>query len=81
MRVALILNPRSGSIGDPDALVAEITERSSALTVHEPGDGLAAAAQRPDRLVVAGGDGTIGDAFAAAARADVPLAVIPAGTA
>ena len=39
------------------------------------------AALRPDRLVVAGGDGTIAPAAELAGRLDVPLAVIPAGTA
>jgi diacylglycerol kinase (ATP) len=34
-----------------------------------------------DRLVVAGGDGTIAPAAAAAGRAGIPLAVVPAGTA
>jgi len=34
-----------------------------------------------DRLVVAGGDGTINSALGAAIQADVPLAVIPVGTA
>lgn len=35
----------------------------------------------PDRIVVAGGDGTIGSIAALAGRLDVPLAVIPTGTA
>jgi diacylglycerol kinase (ATP) len=34
-----------------------------------------------DRIVVAGGDGSVGPAAALAARAGVPLAVVPAGTA
>lgn len=81
VRVALILNSRSGSVGDPDALVARIREATDSLSVHDPGEGTAAAATHPDRIVVAGGDGSIGDAFAAAAGARIPLAVIPAGTA
>jgi diacylglycerol kinase family enzyme len=36
---------------------------------------------RPDRVVVAGGDGSIGLAARLAAELDVPLGVIPAGTA
>ena len=36
---------------------------------------------RPDRLVVAGGDGSIAGAAAAAGTAGIPLAVVPAGTA
>jgi diacylglycerol kinase (ATP) len=41
----------------------------------------AAIALRPERIVVAGGDGSVGPAAEAAARARVPLAVVPAGTA
>jgi diacylglycerol kinase (ATP) len=40
-----------------------------------------AAASGADRLVVAGGDGSIGAAAAAAGSAGIPLAVVPAGTA
>src|SRR4051794_29114079 len=38
-------------------------------------------AARPDRVAVAGGDGTIARAAEVAGRLGVPLAVIPAGTA
>ena len=38
-------------------------------------------AWRPERIVVAGGDGSVGCAAEAAARAGVPLAVVPVGTA
>jgi len=41
----------------------------------------AAAAFDPDRIVVAGGDGSLGCAAAAAASAGVPLAVLAVGTA
>jgi len=50
-------------------------------------DGLAAALRRlcadgrPDRIVVAGGDGSIGPAALLAAELGVPLAVLPTGTA
>jgi diacylglycerol kinase family enzyme len=40
-----------------------------------------AAAWEPDRLAVAGGDGTIGPVAELAGRLDVPLAVLPTGTA
>jgi diacylglycerol kinase (ATP) len=40
-----------------------------------------AAASKPDRIAVAGGDGTIGAAAEIACRLGVPLAVIPTGTA
>ncbi|MEH3054049.1 MAG: diacylglycerol kinase family protein [Patulibacter minatonensis] len=81
MRVALILNRRSGSVGDPSELVAAIRARVGEVTVHEPGQARAAVATTPERLIAAGGDGSLGDAFAAAAAAGVPLAVIAAGTA
>ncbi len=82
MRIAVILNARSGSLGDPQDLLAALRERAEVASVHEPGEGTAAAATPGiDRLVVAGGDGTLGDAFAAAAAAHLPLAVIPGGTA
>src|SRR5215218_11251686 len=41
----------------------------------------AAAAWAPDRIAVAGGDGTIGAVAELAGRLGVPLAVIPMGTA
>lgn len=81
MRVALVLNPRSGSVDDPDALVEAIRFRAPDLTVHEVGEHAAAVATEPDRLIVAGGDGTIADCFEAAHGAGIELAVLPAGTA
>jgi diacylglycerol kinase (ATP) len=47
----------------------------------EPDELEAIAAARPDRIAVAGGDGTIGPAAELAGRLDVPLAVIATGTA
>lgn len=82
MRVALIINPASGAIRDPADIVALLrsagaTEvRSFALGEEE-----AAARSGADRMVVAGGDGTIGPSALAAADGGVPLAVLPAGTA
>ena len=80
MRLALLVNPESGS-GDA-AAVADRLRRLGAETItvglDEAGDLDDAAA---DRIVVAGGDGSIGVAAQAAGRLDLPLAVIPAGTA
>jgi diacylglycerol kinase (ATP) len=81
VRIALILNPRSGSIGDSDELVRSIRERCDELTVHDIGEQKAALATQPDRVIVAGGDGSIGPIFAAVAQAKVELALLPAGTA
>jgi diacylglycerol kinase (ATP) len=82
VRVSLLLNPASGSAPDPQELTDSLrrhgAERVEVFPVGAAGDALE---PRPDRLVVAGGDGSIGPAAAAAAKARVPLAVVPAGTA
>ncbi len=81
MRIALVLNARSGSIGDPDELTGAIRARCDELSVFDVNEADEAAATKPDRLIVAGGDGSLGSAFAAADRHNLTLAVIPAGTA
>jgi diacylglycerol kinase family enzyme len=80
MRLALLANPESGS--------GEATEVEAALRAHVAeleSFGLdareAVVAWRPDRIAVAGGDGSIGGAAELAAALGVPLAVIPVGTA
>ena len=89
MRLALVANDASGS-GDARRVAALLRERGATVTVHDfrPGqdDAVAAAARAaaaaaPDRLVAAGGDGSLGPVAAAAAAADLPLAVVPTGTA
>jgi diacylglycerol kinase family enzyme len=78
--VALVANERSGA-SNP-ALCAE---RLSAFGAEVTRFGLeeldAAVASSPDRIVVAGGDGSIAPVAAAAGRAGIPLGVVPAGTA
>jgi diacylglycerol kinase (ATP) len=76
--VALVVNPASGARLDPAALVRAMEERGARVTVHERGD---PDVGRPDRLVVAGGDGTIAPGAEVAGRLGVPLGVIPGGTA
>ncbi len=78
--IALLTNPDSGS-GDADE-VAECL-RAKGLEVREfPLDSIGdAVAANPDRIVVAGGDGSLGCVAAPAARAGISLAVIPTGTA
>jgi YegS/Rv2252/BmrU family lipid kinase len=78
--VALIANPESGS-GGAEEVAARLRELGAAVKSFAVGDAAAAARARTDRIVVAGGDGSIGEAAAAAAVADRPLAVIPVGTA
>ncbi len=91
MRLALIANPRSGSAPEPPVL-EELLATDGASVVMTPIDRLdpedPAGALRtlrrdgdPDRVVVAGGDGSIGPAARLAAELGVPLAVLPAGTA
>lgn len=76
----LISNPGSGSADEADIpeLLREAGAEVSELAIQ------AAAEERDldcDRVVVAGGDGSIAVAAEAACRAGVELAVIPAGTA
>jgi diacylglycerol kinase (ATP) len=83
VRLTLVANPGSGRDTDPDALAAALRERGAEVDPY-PIDAIedaARAASGSDRLVVAGGDGSIGVAARAAAQADVPLAVIATGTA
>ncbi len=78
--VALVANERSGS-NDPELCAARL-EACGARVGRFGIDELDRAVQSsPDRLVVAGGDGSIAAAAAAAAVAGIPLAVVPAGTA
>ena len=70
MRVLLKANPASGGGTEADE-VRRALERHGATCVDE----------RPERVVVAGGDGSLAAAAAQAAELDVPLAVIPTGTA
>jgi diacylglycerol kinase (ATP) len=82
VRVSLLINPASGSAPDSDELIAALrrhgAEKVEAFAVDEVTEALSA---RPDRLVVVGGDGSIGPAAAGAAEAGIPLAVVPSGTA
>ena len=95
VRLALIANPHSGTAPEPADLEtrlraggAEVTSVSIEEIADEQHgdleDGAVAALTaggRPDRIVVAGGDGSIGPAALCAARIGVPLAVIAVGTA
>ena len=80
LHVALIANRASGGGLDPEPLVRAM---EADVTVYgcEPDDLERAAAAGPDRLVVAGGDGTVAAVAALAGRLGVPLGVIPGGTA
>lgn len=82
MRLALVLNAGSGSIDDPDDVVALLREHGATeVRRFAPGEHDAAGASASDRLVVAGGDGTVAPVARAAADAGIPLAILPGGTA
>lgn len=95
MRLALIANPRSGTAPEPDALAALLAADGAAVSCvsieqiadHDGGDledgalDALRSAGTPDRIAVAGGDGSIGPAALCAAQLGVPLAVIAVGTA
>lgn len=82
MRIALIADPgsgRAGAAGEAERLLREAGAEVLALGADAPQD--PAALVGADRLAVASGDGGIGAAAALAAAGDVPLAVLPSGTA
>jgi YegS/Rv2252/BmrU family lipid kinase len=95
VRLALVTNAASGGGTDPDHVAGLLRASGASVSVHRfdarsangrPEDAIAAAAgeasaREPDRLVVAGGDGSIGPVAVTAAAADLPLAVVPTGTA
>jgi diacylglycerol kinase family enzyme len=95
VRLALIANPRSGTAPDPGDLEALLGADGAAVSyvpieqiADKDGgdlqDGALDALRHdgaPDRVVVAGGDGSVGPAALCAAHLGVPLAVIAVGTA
>jgi len=70
VRIQLICNSASGG-GTDDGEVTTALKGLGATLVDDD----------PERIVAAGGDGTVGEAAALAARLGVPLAVVPTGTA
>lgn len=83
MRIALAANRASGGGLDPEPLADVMRSHGAEVAVFGCQDDELerAAAWGPDRLAVAGGDGTIGPVAELAGRLDVPLAVLPTGTA
>jgi len=79
-RLALLANPESGSgsAGEAEGLLRSHGAEVNRFTLDEVEEALAS---QPDRIVLAGGDGSVGCAAEAAARARAPLAVIATGTA
>jgi diacylglycerol kinase family enzyme len=87
MRALMVSNLRSG-VGDPGTheFLREIGERDIEITLRFLREGaeldpLLADADTFDRVIVAGGDGTISSALYALRGCPVPVALYPAGTA
>lgn len=82
MRLALVVNDRSGAALGAGELAGRLRAHDVEVAAHSIRDHEDVAGDGPlDRIVVAGGDGSIGICAELAGRLDVPLAVIPAGTA
>lgn len=80
MRIALLANPDSGA-GEAEAIDRLLARHGAEVQSFELDRCEAAVKSGPERIVVAGGDGSVACAADAAADAGVPLAVIPVGTA
>ena len=78
--IALLANPDSGQ-GEADLVAGELRALGAEVASFEFGEIDDAVALGPSRLVVAGGDGSLGCVAAPAARAGIPIAVVPTGTA
>jgi diacylglycerol kinase (ATP) len=78
--IALLANPESGSgeAGEVERLLRAHDDAVTRFDLDRSDDAVAA---RPSRVIVAGGDGSVGCGAAAAARAGVPLGVVAVGTA
>lgn len=78
--IALLANPASGS-GGADDIERGLRARGLDVVRFELDRADEVAEALPERVVVAGGDGSIGRAAEAAAAARAPLGVVPVGTA
>ncbi len=79
-RIALLANPDSGS-GEAETVEGELRRLGADVHTMAPDEIDAALALGPDRVVIAGGDGSLAAPAAAAGRAGIPVAVVPVGTA
>lgn len=83
--IALVINPRSGS-GRAGKIIPAVKAALPGIRIVELGgatgygEAIDEAARSCSVLAVAGGDGTVQRAAAAAMANDIPLAVLPAGT-
>jgi diacylglycerol kinase family enzyme len=88
MRLALLANDASGAGSASSAVAGALRAAGADVEVHDiraacppHGDPAAVLAARPERIVVAGGDGSVGGGAELAAALGVPLGVVPTGTA
>jgi diacylglycerol kinase (ATP) len=81
VHLALVINPKSGAGRSENEVGEALTARGHEVSSFALDRAGAAAASGADRVVVAGGDGSVGPVFAACAEHRVPLAVLPSGTA
>lgn len=83
MRVTLIHNPESGDDDHAREHLIELVARAGHEVTYysSKGDWRAALDRRPDLLAVAGGDGTVRKAADAVAGREIPIAILPTGTA
>ena len=78
--VALVANERSGS-SDPERCAECLRSFGAKVNRFDIGEISEAVVSGVERVVVAGGDGSIAPVAAAAGAAGIPVAVVPAGTA
>jgi diacylglycerol kinase (ATP) len=78
--LVLVVNPRSGS-GEADVVESRLRSGPAEVRTTSIRDLDVAALEGADRVVAAGGDGSIAPVAELAGRAGIPLAVVPAGTA
>lgn len=78
--IALVANTGSGD-GEADRVEVALRREGARLRSFAPPRAQEAARSGAERLVIAGGDGSIAPAASAAGKAGIPVAVIPTGTA
>jgi diacylglycerol kinase family enzyme len=79
-RIALLANPESGQ-GDAEEVERELRDLGADVALFAIQDAEDALGSGAERIVVAGGDGSLGLAASIAIREGVPLGVVPVGTA
>jgi diacylglycerol kinase (ATP) len=78
--IALIANPRSGS-SDPGEVASYLRDAGAEVELFALDEAERAGASGASRIVIAGGDGSVGPVAAIAGGANLPLGVMAAGTA